>query len=620
MSWKDNFDYTILLRGFNISEEQDIFPIKNDNFIIAKVNGSRQYSVSIDSIDIEDDSKYSCDCPYALGGNNCKHMAALLYTYEAMGKNNEIIIKEDIKAPSEILEENKEKILKEYLQQCDSLELNDFFDYLIDKNIIDHKTLEDYNIYKNTNPFNELENFVNGNGEFIMVPIDKVNTFFINSKKTDDLSPLNNLVNDFKSIIQYHSRNGYINYYEGYDFTYDVGIFLEKTFKNIVRMKNVKLGEKFFYSILNIIDNIDMDESSGEYDVILCYLKDGLIRILNISNLEEREVILNNLINYYENSLEYETPFFVKEFIFSSFRELNLKEKHLNFISNEISNEDSTNNFHYSVSLVLESLKLKEYYGENIEIDLLDRIYSIYFLNYFIQYKIKNDEKESLLKELKKIEKDVLSFKKLYSSDKNMKDLNEHDFIKYNRNLYYYSTYLKTVKVSIKDLSLDLGNFDIYKKVLLELIIENKYFNLEEILDLKNKISKKKWDEVKKSLETIVYQKGLLEFYYFENMIENILRFSTSDLKNEPEIFQKLKDNYPNEIIKLYTDEIKEDCVNTSNRTTYKLIALKIKDLSTLSLEVNGKDLGFSLKEELIRAYSKRSAMKEEFNSIFWNK
>ena len=82
MDWKKLFNPVILERGFDYhrNKKAEILNLSADE-VNAVVSGSDDYEVSIYLSDGEIDDIY-CDCPYASDGNNCKHMAAVLYLFE----------------------------------------------------------------------------------------------------------------------------------------------------------------------------------------------------------------------------------------------------------------------------------------------------------------------------------------------------------------------------------------------------------------------------------------------------------------------------------------------------------------------------------------------------------
>ena len=83
IEWKHYFQPHIIERGREYYREGRVAEISDrDGNITACVEGSEPYGVEIEysGKDIE---YMSCNCPYAEGGDNCKHMAAVLYAWEA---------------------------------------------------------------------------------------------------------------------------------------------------------------------------------------------------------------------------------------------------------------------------------------------------------------------------------------------------------------------------------------------------------------------------------------------------------------------------------------------------------------------------------------------------------
>ena len=82
MQWKQLFDHAILERGYEYFCEALISDLKiAPDHIQATVEGSEDYEVVIGMENGQITSTY-CSCPYADGGKNCKHMAAVLYAAE----------------------------------------------------------------------------------------------------------------------------------------------------------------------------------------------------------------------------------------------------------------------------------------------------------------------------------------------------------------------------------------------------------------------------------------------------------------------------------------------------------------------------------------------------------
>lgn len=80
--WKNLFKPWILERGQDYYECGWVFAIdQNESVIRARVSGSQLYRVEIQRSG-ECVVRMHCDCPYADGGENCKHMAAVLFALD----------------------------------------------------------------------------------------------------------------------------------------------------------------------------------------------------------------------------------------------------------------------------------------------------------------------------------------------------------------------------------------------------------------------------------------------------------------------------------------------------------------------------------------------------------
>lgn len=82
--WQEEFTPLILMRGRKYFEAGNVHRIqRSGNAYIAQVAGTEDYEVEI-SIDEEGIEEMLCTCPYARG-DNCKHMAAVLFALDNEG-------------------------------------------------------------------------------------------------------------------------------------------------------------------------------------------------------------------------------------------------------------------------------------------------------------------------------------------------------------------------------------------------------------------------------------------------------------------------------------------------------------------------------------------------------
>lgn len=83
MNWQKLFASHILERGYDYYCDGAVENIEiGRDDIRADVVGTEDYEVEISLNDGKVTDMY-CSCPYAAGGNNCKHMAAVLYEWTA---------------------------------------------------------------------------------------------------------------------------------------------------------------------------------------------------------------------------------------------------------------------------------------------------------------------------------------------------------------------------------------------------------------------------------------------------------------------------------------------------------------------------------------------------------
>lgn len=83
-AWKDSFNPRILDRGREYHHQGKVLRMTHSgNEIHAVVEGSEPYEVSIRfSRGIPKEA--ACSCPYASGGEPCKHMAAVMFALEEL--------------------------------------------------------------------------------------------------------------------------------------------------------------------------------------------------------------------------------------------------------------------------------------------------------------------------------------------------------------------------------------------------------------------------------------------------------------------------------------------------------------------------------------------------------
>lgn len=251
MEWKSLFRSHILERGYGYYVDERVTDMKvSDGMIIATVDGSSEYHVTIELSEDEIESLY-CDCPYALDGNYCKHMAAVLYQYF-----------EDID------DEKDDEKDDEEIEYTDALYQRPEYSYFGEK--------------------------VNKEGEEIKCLLEKIpeeekTRMLVNMIRSDknlrnslqlkydfkmDARQMLALKNEIKEIVYENTnRKGFVDWDHAYDFCSSLIQFLDKRIAYIVEQGYVRQAFELTNQVYKIIGTIDMDDSGGDSGLVArkCY-------------------------------------------------------------------------------------------------------------------------------------------------------------------------------------------------------------------------------------------------------------------------------------------------------------------------------------------------------------
>lgn len=211
MNWERLFKPHILERGMAYYYEGCVEDLEiNDDEITAVVEGSEPYDVSIE---LDEDGVFSmeCTCPYAEGGENCKHMAAVLYAWQG---------------------EKKES-------------------HDADEQIVDVVAHADEALVR----------------RFLMDALQRDNRlwrrFMIEARPGGDPSILDDVEVAVEAIVDEYTEDGYIDYYEADNFVSELMNILED--EAVPRMEHGQLWDAFRVStfVFLALNDVDMDDSNG---------------------------------------------------------------------------------------------------------------------------------------------------------------------------------------------------------------------------------------------------------------------------------------------------------------------------------------------------------------------
>lgn len=328
--WKDRFEKKILDRGYRYYLMRKVeFLEEKDEILKFIVIGTKEYEVVIDTYHRET----TCNCPYALGGKNCKHMVASIYEYNSKGK---MISKYD-------LEESK-WIVENILKICDSNEsevkLMEFLDDIEECIYNDFNNLaENILIFS----FVELASYVEKyNINSLMLIIDKIMRLLKMSlkyrKHNLQVKILNKLYNKIQNI---YSKNPIsLLFY----------IYLEKTFTNCrkevidILLENIDIEEDLFLEMLfEIYSKYNYDEKLSELANRYDNKEMGYKYIIE---MEKRKENYGKVIEYCEKAIKtFEDNSYFIEYIIKITR--NIDKYFDKYYNNVLLNFDNTRKILY---------------------------------------------------------------------------------------------------------------------------------------------------------------------------------------------------------------------------------------------------------------------------------
>lgn len=217
MNWERLFKPHILERGmayYCLGRVEDLEIYEDE--ITAVVEGSEPYDVSIE-LDEDGVSGMECTCPYAEGGENCKHMAAVLYAWQGKKTGSR----------------GADAQIREAVERADEALVRRF---LVDALLRDDRLCR---------------------------------RFMIEAQPDGDPSILDDVEAAVDAIVDKYMADGYIDYYEADNFVSELLDILED--EAVPRMEHGQDGDAFRVStfVFLALNDVDMDDSNGGVTMVV---------------------------------------------------------------------------------------------------------------------------------------------------------------------------------------------------------------------------------------------------------------------------------------------------------------------------------------------------------------
>lgn len=267
--WENSFSNHILDKGFNYFKKGLVENVNiQGNKVTAFVQGSQLYKVII----IKEDNKIidlNCSCPYARGGNYCKHMVAVLYYLEEnksnKSKDEEVLIRDlinntDILLIKEFLSDlliNNEHLLISFKKKVMPISFKTYkenVDDIFKLNLKNKYELEEEDIWV---LIHELSYIIEDDAQILINDNDLVGAFKLSDYILEKLMPQ---CSD--------------------DFTDTIEIFIDKCLElwdQILIKGDIKLKREIFDTIIKKLNDIN-------FEFLLFYIEKFMFE-----NFEEKE-------------------------------------------------------------------------------------------------------------------------------------------------------------------------------------------------------------------------------------------------------------------------------------------------------------------------------------------
>ena len=245
-NWRNLFKPWILARGQEYFECGQVAELKEVGSVVtAEVSGSKAYRVEIYRSG-ERVIRMSCDCPHAVGGENCKHMAAVLLT----------------------LDENTAQPRMDWqtaLTRMGEIQLRELLRSLA----AEDGTLQD-----------RIVRMVSGPGD------DP-------ARWQDELEQIISDHTDYRDRLDYD---------EAYDCMIKVTEYLEECLPPLLTNGQVVDAAKLVMTVYGAAWGQDMDDSAGGLTVVSEHCREALVKILSLTDAQQERKIFDLLHDFVEDS------------------------------------------------------------------------------------------------------------------------------------------------------------------------------------------------------------------------------------------------------------------------------------------------------------------------------
>lgn len=576
MNWQKLFASHILERGYDYYCDGAVENIEiGRDDIRADVVGTEDYEVEISLNDGKVTDMY-CSCPYAAGGNNCKHMAAVLYEWTA-----------------DIMDENEpEDTDNEDVDDDEDAESMDLFEPAV--------TVCDYK--KKSAAVEKLVTSAERDivQAFLVSVLAEDKKLLLRFRNMVNKCATNEDVEDYFEQIdeiadRYLGRDHFINYYQAYDFMLELEEIIDKDVRRMIDNGSHISAFHVMNHIFVLLGNVDMDDSGGETSMLAEQIYQLWLELLTKVNAQDKRKMFIWFTTHMDGSVIDYLEEYIEQIIMEEFKEPEYEQDKLSFMEEMIEKaekKDSGWSRDYAVGKWTVTY-LKTLEEKNAPEDQLEEICKKYWNNsgvrrYYIDRYFEKKEYDRVLQVLD----ESIELDKAYRGQ----------VLEYNQK-----------KKEIYRLQ---GNKSAYIEQLWKLVLEQSAGDLDIYKELKAQYSEKEWlikrEELFKKLPPNAHIDRL---YKEEKLYDRLLAYvlKSSGLYAVQSYENVLKKEYPKQILSKYQGEVNKMASCTGNRKHYADLVALLRRMKRIK---GGSEIVETIVEEWKIKYRNRPAMMDELSKL----
>lgn len=570
MEWESYFRSHILARGFEYFEEGAVedLEVRKDR-ITATVWGTERYDVEIKLRD-DEVADMSCSCPYAESGENCKHMAAVLYQWEEddqdqdeeddWDQEDEDVDSASDKKGTGKREQKEEDKVKELVEQADEKAVRNFLTKIL-KN--DEKMLSRFKL-------------------LISAGISR-----------EDMDRYKNLVD--KTVRRYSGRGGFIPYSEANGFIREMERYLTEDAAGMIERGCLKEAFELSWYVFAEVAQTDMDDSDGGQGEIGENCLEIWEEILDRADGDVERDMYRWFVSRLDGSMPDYMEDYIEDFVMEHFHEKNYLKAKLDFTEKKAQEakkrSESWSADYETEKWVMRHIGLMEELGQSddsIDEYCMENWKYTDVRKYCISRCMEQkdyDQAISILKESLKLDASKAGLVRQFSE-------------------------------MLKNIYRTAGKTREYREQLWEIVTKQAPGNLEAFRELKGLYQKEEWEAAREKIFAVLPRFTRIEpLYKEEKLYDRLLNCAVSaiGLYTIQEYEDVLKDRYPREVLQKYTDELMKLAGRTAPRKEYQNWVAILRRMKKIK---GGKEQADQIVSQWKSMYSNRPALMDELKKL----